>query len=119
MPDKKCLYKGRMESADSIASMDSTSRKRVPAGGAGNVEKYAEKYLLSLPIMYLSLYNKFVVYGKAGRTVPLPLIRGVKTLSFSLTVWMILCCFSVVCLYWHFCQRECQLIFLRDKQLLL
>ena len=45
MPDKKCLYKGRMESADSIASMDSTSRKRVSAAGAGNVEKYAEKYL--------------------------------------------------------------------------
>jgi len=31
-----------MESADSIAS---TSRKRVSAVGAGNVEKYAEKYL--------------------------------------------------------------------------
>lgn len=50
-----------MESADSIASIDSTSRKRVSAVGAGNVEKYAEKYLLSLPIMWLSLYNKFVV----------------------------------------------------------
>ncbi len=36
MPDKKCLYKERM---------DSTSRKRVSAVGAGNVEKYAEKYL--------------------------------------------------------------------------
>ena len=51
MPDKKCLYKERMESADSIASMDSTSRKRVSTVGAGNVEKYAEKYLLSLSIM--------------------------------------------------------------------
>ena len=59
MSDKKCLYKERMESADSIARMDSTRRKRVSAVGAGNVEKYAEKYLLSLPIMNLSLYNKF------------------------------------------------------------
>ena len=59
MPDKKCLYKGRMESADSIASMDSTSRKRVSAGGAGNVEKYAEKYLLSLPIMSFFFPNLF------------------------------------------------------------
>ncbi len=57
MPNIKCPYKERMESADSIASMDSTDRKRVSAVGAGN----AGKYLLSLPIMYLSLYNKFVV----------------------------------------------------------
>ncbi len=68
MPDKKCLYKERMESADSIASMDSTSRKRVSTVGAGNVEKYAEKYLLSLPIMYLSLYDKFVVWDHFFRT---------------------------------------------------
>ncbi len=68
MPDKKCLYKERMESADSIASMDSTSRKRVSTVGAGNVEKYAEKYLLSLSIMYLSLYDKFVVWDHFFRT---------------------------------------------------
>ena len=53
MPNIKCPYKERMESADSIASMDSTDRKRVSAVGAGNA--------LSLPIMYLSLYNKVVV----------------------------------------------------------
>ena len=50
-----------MESADSMASMESTSRNKVSAVGAGNVTKYAEKYLLSLPIMCLSLYNKYVV----------------------------------------------------------
>ncbi len=44
MPDKKCLYKERMESADSIASMDSTDRNRVSAVGAGKVAKYTEKY---------------------------------------------------------------------------
>lgn len=50
-----------MESADSIASMESTSRNRVSAVGAGNIEKYIEKYLFSLSIMCFSLYNKFVV----------------------------------------------------------
>lgn len=39
MPDKKCLYKERMESADSIASMDRTSKNKVSAVGAEKVSK--------------------------------------------------------------------------------
>ena len=39
MPDKKCLYKERMESADSIASMDSTNKNRVSAVGTEKVAK--------------------------------------------------------------------------------
>lgn len=33
MPDKKCLYKERMESAVSRASMDNTNKNRVLAVG--------------------------------------------------------------------------------------
>jgi hypothetical protein len=39
MPDKKCLYRERMESADSITSMDKTSRNSVSAVGAEQVSK--------------------------------------------------------------------------------
>ena len=39
MPDKKCLNKERMESADSIANMDKTSKNRVSAVGAEKVSK--------------------------------------------------------------------------------
>ena len=46
-----------MESADSITSMANTSKNRLSAVDAANVEKYRK----SLPIMCLSLYNKIVV----------------------------------------------------------
>ncbi len=39
IPDKKCLYRERMESADSITSMDKTSRNSVSAVGAEQVSK--------------------------------------------------------------------------------
>ena len=39
MSDKKCLYKERMEWADSIASMDKTSRNKDSAVGKGQVSK--------------------------------------------------------------------------------
>ena len=39
MPARKCRYRDRMEPADSIASMDSTSRNSVSAVGADNIEK--------------------------------------------------------------------------------
>lgn len=42
MPDKKCLYEERMESADSIASMDSTNKNRVLTVG---IEKVTKKML--------------------------------------------------------------------------
>lgn len=61
MPDKKCLYRERTESADSIASMAKISKNRLSAVGTAKVTKYAEKYRKSLPIMCLSLYNKIVV----------------------------------------------------------
>ena len=39
MPDKKCLHRERMESADSIASMANTSKNRLSAARADKVEK--------------------------------------------------------------------------------
>ena len=39
MPDKKCLYRERMESADSIASIANISKNRLSAVGAAKVEK--------------------------------------------------------------------------------
>ena len=39
MPDKKCLYRERMEYADSIANIANTSKNRLSAVGAANVEK--------------------------------------------------------------------------------
>ncbi len=39
MPDKKCLYRERMESADSIASMANTSKNRLSAVGTAKVTK--------------------------------------------------------------------------------
>ena len=39
MPDKKCLYRDRMESADSIASIDNTSKNRLSEVGTAKVEK--------------------------------------------------------------------------------
>jgi hypothetical protein len=63
MPDKKCLYKERMEFADSVVSIDKINRNRVCAVGAEAEVKYLEKYRKSLPIRFLSLYNDFVVQG--------------------------------------------------------
>ena len=39
IPDKKCLYKERMEAADSIASIDNASRNRVSIVGEEKVLK--------------------------------------------------------------------------------
>lgn len=39
MPGKKCLYKERMEGADSITSMDKPNRNKVSAVGKGQVIK--------------------------------------------------------------------------------
>ncbi len=39
MADKKCLYRERMESADSIASMANTSKNRLSAVGEAKAEK--------------------------------------------------------------------------------
>ena len=44
MPDKKCLYKDRMELADSIANIDKTNRNKDSAVGKEQVSKYAQKY---------------------------------------------------------------------------
>ncbi len=43
MPDKKCLYRERMESADSIASMANTSKNRLSAVGAANAMEQLKK----------------------------------------------------------------------------
>ena len=39
MPDKKCLYRERIESADSIASIANTNKNRLSAVGAAKVGK--------------------------------------------------------------------------------
>ena len=39
MSDKKCLYRERMESADSVARIANTSKNRLSAVGAAKVEK--------------------------------------------------------------------------------